>query len=68
MAADNIINFHNVLITAAAMEKRKKKEILPRPDSLHHIVEDFLTMWDTPISHVLPLRRFFEDVIDTDIK
>ena len=32
-------------------------DVLPVPDRLHHIVEDFLTEFDAPISHILPTRR-----------
>lgn len=32
-------------------------DVLPEPDRLHHIVEDFLTEFDAPISHILPTRR-----------
>ena len=50
------------------MEKRKAKDILPRPDRMHHMVEDFLTQWDAPISHHLPLRRFIETVVNHDLR
>ena len=32
------------------------------------MVEDFLTTWDAPTSHILPLRRFLENVIDNDLR
>jgi len=41
---------------------------LPRPDRLHHIVEDFLTLWTAPLSHVLPLQRFLSDVLSRDVR
>jgi thioredoxin reductase len=41
---------------------------LPRPAKIHHMVEDFLTFWTTPLSHLLPLRRFLEDVFQTDMR
>lgn len=46
------------------MSSRRSWQILPRPDRLHHTVEDFLTTWDAPNSHLLPLRRFLESVIN----
>lgn len=41
---------------------------LPRPTAIHHVVEDFLTDWTAPIGHVLPLRRFLENCLDTDLR
>lgn len=46
----------------------KGRDTLPRPNKIHHIVEDFLTIWDAPVSHVLPLRRFLEDVTGEDLR
>ena len=48
--------------------KLSSKQLLPRPTRLHHIVEDFTTTWDAPLSHVLPLRRFVEAVVDADMR
>ncbi len=50
------------------MTRKKKHEVLPQPDRIHHIVEDFLTTWDAPTSHILPLRRFLETVLDSDLR
>lgn len=41
---------------------------LPRPTAIHHIVEDFLTDWTAPLGHILPLRRFLENCLDTDLR
>lgn len=41
---------------------------LPRPDRIHHVVEDFLTSWVGHTSHILPLRRFIEYVTDSDLR
>lgn len=41
---------------------------LPRPTAIHHVVEDFLTDWTAPVGHVLPLRRFLENCLDTDLR
>lgn len=41
---------------------------LPRPTAIHHIVEDFLTDWTAPVNHILPLRRFLENCLDTDLR
>lgn len=41
---------------------------LPRPKAVHHMVEDFLTEWESPISHIQPLRRFLEHCLQTDLR
>lgn len=41
---------------------------LPRPNAIHHMVEDFLAEWDAPISHIQPLRRFLEYCLQTDLR
>ncbi|KAM4881006.1 FAD-dependent oxidoreductase domain-containing protein 2 [Thomomys bottae] len=41
---------------------------LPRPAAIHHIVEDFLTDWTAPVGHILPLRRFLENCLNTDLR
>lgn len=50
------------------MTHLRLKEVLPRPDNIHHMVEDFLTLWDTPVSHIQPLRRFLENIIGKDLR
>ncbi|CAB3988191.1 FAD-dependent oxidoreductase domain-containing 2-like [Paramuricea clavata] len=41
---------------------------LPKPDRMHHIVEDFLTKWTGPFSHLVPLRRFLEQIQGEDLR
>jgi len=41
---------------------------LPRPDRLHHVVEDFLAMWNALLHHHLPLRWFLENAIGEDTR
>ena len=48
--------------------KRRRWENLPRPDRVHHTVEDFLTLFTAPLSHILPLRRFLESVFERDMR
>lgn len=56
------------VFTELDMQTKSKFEILPRPDRIHHIVEDFLTTWDAPVSHILPLRRFLEYTVGMDLR
>lgn len=50
------------------MQSRPPDWPLPRPDRLHHVVEDFLTSWDGPQTHILPLRRFLETSTGKDMR
>ena len=50
------------------MVSLESKQILPRPDRLHAIVEDFLSLWDGANSHILPLRRFLDSILVTDTR
>ena len=50
------------------MKLRPSGWALPRPKAIHHMVEDFLAEWDSPISHIQPLRRFLEHCVQTDLR
>lgn len=54
--------------TEEQMEARPEKWSLPRPEKIHHVVEDFLTDWTAPSAHLLPLRRFLENCLQTDLR
>ena len=56
------------LLTDEDMQNRVTKQTLPKPNAMHHIVEDFLTAWDGPSSHILPLRRFLESIFQADMR
>ncbi|XP_066293105.1 FAD-dependent oxidoreductase domain-containing protein 2-like [Branchiostoma lanceolatum] len=59
---------YDKLPSEADMLARPEKWILPRPNHLHHTVEDFLTSFTAPKSHILPIRRFLETSLDTDLR
>ncbi|XP_029446273.1 FAD-dependent oxidoreductase domain-containing protein 2 [Rhinatrema bivittatum] len=63
-----IIYFYRHLPTEQMMKLRPKGWPLPRPDAIHHMVEDFHTDWTAPNAHILPLRRFLENCLDTDLR
>ena len=44
------------------------KTPLPRPDKIHHVIEDFLTDWTAQLSHIFPLRRFLETILNRDLR
>lgn len=50
------------------MKLRPQGWPLPRPNAIHHMIEDFLAEWDAPISHIQPLRRFLEHCLQTDLR
>ncbi|XP_013411120.1 FAD-dependent oxidoreductase domain-containing protein 2-like [Lingula anatina] len=62
-----VFYYYETLPTEKDMKKKGSKT-LPKPVHLHHIVEDFLTTWDAPLSHILPLRQFLERCIGTDMR
>lgn len=41
---------------------------LPRPKRIHHMVEDFLTEWAAPLTHILPLRWYLEYCTRRDLR
>jgi len=42
--------------------------MLPKPQRLHHVVEDFLTDWSRDTAHVLPLRRYLESCVGRSLR
>ncbi|XP_025973743.1 FAD-dependent oxidoreductase domain-containing protein 2 isoform X2 [Dromaius novaehollandiae] len=63
-----VIYYYKRLPTEREMRLRSPDWSLPRPDAIHHIVEDFLTDWTAPNAHILPLRRFLENCLGTDLR
>ncbi|XP_016103695.1 FAD-dependent oxidoreductase domain-containing protein 2-like [Sinocyclocheilus grahami] len=63
-----VLYYYNTLPTEKDMRQRPVSWPLPRPEAVHHMVEDFLTEWDQPISHSQPLRRFLEHCLQTDLR
>ncbi|XP_077068023.1 FAD-dependent oxidoreductase domain-containing protein 2 [Siphateles boraxobius] len=63
-----VLYYYKTLPTEKDMRQRPVGWPLPRPGAVHHMVEDFLTEWDQPISHSQPLRRFLEHCLQTDLR
>ncbi|XP_069593262.1 FAD-dependent oxidoreductase domain-containing protein 2 isoform X4 [Ranitomeya imitator] len=63
-----LIYYYKQLPSEQQMEFRPQGWPLPRPDHIHHVVEDFLTDWTGPNSHMLPLRRFLENCLQKDLR
>ncbi|XP_003385457.1 PREDICTED: FAD-dependent oxidoreductase domain-containing protein 2-like [Amphimedon queenslandica] len=42
--------------------------VMPKPTSYHHIVEDFLTDWTSRQADIIPVRRFIEDAVQSDLR
>ena len=53
--------------TFADMTKNKHEK-MPEADQVHHIVEDFTTFWDGEFTHIGPLRRFVDHVLNLDLR
>ena len=56
-----------VIFSEKDMRLIGRKEHLPRPKRLHHIVEDFYTVFDSPLD-VLHLRRLVENIRNEDMR
>ncbi|XP_033098592.1 FAD-dependent oxidoreductase domain-containing protein 2-like [Anneissia japonica] len=64
-----VLYYYRTLPTEFGMKHAKEKNlILPVPQRIHHIVEDFLTDFSAPLSHILPLRRFLENCVGQDLR
>ncbi|XP_027729225.1 FAD-dependent oxidoreductase domain-containing protein 2 [Vombatus ursinus] len=63
-----VIYYYHCLPTEKEMASRAPGWPLPRPVAIHHIVEDFLTDWTAPMAHILPLRRFLENCLNSDLR
>ncbi|XP_074647210.1 FAD-dependent oxidoreductase domain-containing protein 2-like [Tubulanus polymorphus] len=63
-----VFYYYKTLPTEEDMKNRAKKQTLPTPDREHHILEDFLTKWTGQEEHLVPLRRFFEYAMNTDLR
>uniref|UniRef100_A0A6Q2YFM4 FAD-dependent oxidoreductase domain containing 2 n=1 Tax=Esox lucius TaxID=8010 RepID=A0A6Q2YFM4_ESOLU len=63
-----VLYYYDTLPSEKDLRHRPAGWPLPRPKAVHHMVEDFLTEWDGPISHSQPLRRFLEHCLHTDLR
>ncbi|XP_072042919.1 FAD-dependent oxidoreductase domain-containing protein 2-like [Amphiura filiformis] len=66
-----IIYYYKSLPTSDEMERLQRSnspDILPEPDDLHHMVDDFLTDFTAPVTHILLLRRFLESCLNQDLR
>uniref|UniRef100_X1ZGH7 FAD-dependent oxidoreductase domain-containing protein 2 n=1 Tax=Capitella teleta TaxID=283909 RepID=X1ZGH7_CAPTE len=63
-----VIYYYDHPLSGTEMSSRPEGWHLPRPQRIHHIVEDFLTTWLSTQAHFLPLRRFFEQCLQTDLR
>ncbi|XP_071943865.1 FAD-dependent oxidoreductase domain-containing protein 2-like [Antedon mediterranea] len=63
-----VLYYYQSLPTEFEMITRTEKQVLPTPHRIHHMVEDFLTDFSAPQSHILPLRRFLENCMGQDIR
>ncbi|PVD38202.1 hypothetical protein C0Q70_00813 [Pomacea canaliculata] len=63
-----VLYYYDTVPTKMQMKTKGKQETLPRPAAMHHIVEDFLTLWDRPFSHIMPLRHFLDHITKTDLR
>ncbi|XP_006816538.1 FAD-dependent oxidoreductase domain-containing protein 2-like [Saccoglossus kowalevskii] len=63
-----VLYYYDELPSRGAMRNLTEGSVLPRPMKVHHTVEDFLTDFTAPNSHILLLRRFLESCFQTDLR
>ncbi|KAG7161775.1 FAD-dependent oxidoreductase domain-containing protein 2-like [Homarus americanus] len=63
-----VFYYYKKIPTESEMMSKWGKLILPRPTRIHHVLEDFLTLWTAQQSHILLLRRFLEYVTGRDLR
>lgn len=63
-----VLYYYEQLPTREDMKRRGVKQLLPRPAYIHHLVEDFLTLWDGPKTHISPLRHFLDYITQSDLR
>ncbi|CAG12117.1 unnamed protein product, partial [Tetraodon nigroviridis] len=63
-----VLYYYKTLPTKKDMKFCPKGWPLPRPQMIHHIVENFFTEWHAPKIHIQPLRRFLEHCMQTDLR
>ena len=71
IVANSVLNKLMIITISSVddqMKRRTKKNVLPRPAAMHHMVEDFLTLWNGPLSHMAPLRHFLDHITASDLR
>jgi len=63
-----VFYYYSELPTTSANTTKNKHEKMPEADQVHHIVEDFTTFWDGEFTHIGPLRRFVDHVLNLDLR
>ncbi|CAL9693465.1 unnamed protein product [Knipowitschia caucasica] len=63
-----VLYYYDRIPTGEEMKLRPHGRPLPRPKAIHHMIEDFLTEWDAPVSHVQPLQHFLQHCIQMDLR
>lgn len=63
-----VLYFYKTIPKDEEILDRPKKWILPVPDRIHHLLEDFTTVFDSARIHILLVRRFFENVLGFDLR
>nr|XP_002127179.2 FAD-dependent oxidoreductase domain-containing protein 2 [Ciona intestinalis] len=63
-----VIYYYGKLFTTADHIHKHKQWVLPVPDRIVSLIEEFTTKFDAERSHVLMFRRFIEDSIGVDMR
>uniref|UniRef100_H2YH82 FAD/NAD(P)-binding domain-containing protein n=1 Tax=Ciona savignyi TaxID=51511 RepID=H2YH82_CIOSA len=63
-----VLYFYKELFTPSDYVKKHRQWILPVPDTLVSLIEEFTTKFDAERTHVLMIRRFIEDSLGVDTR
>ena len=63
-----VLYHYNVPFTHKQYLAKPRNFILPLPDRIHHIIEDFTTKFDAHATHILSLRHFISACIGQDLR
>ena len=63
-----VLYHYTEIFSVSEYIKRPEKWVLPVPQRIHHIVEDFTTKFDAHSTHILAVRRFLEVITGTDLR
>ncbi|KAH9504274.1 FAD-dependent oxidoreductase domain-containing protein 2, partial [Bulinus truncatus] len=63
-----VLYYYKQLPAERDLKQMGVNDRLPRPDSIHHIVEDFLVFWESLNEHIRPLRRWLEHILHKNLR
>ncbi|XP_078483429.1 FAD-dependent oxidoreductase domain-containing protein 2 [Ciona intestinalis] len=63
-----VLYYYKEKYNDTAFFSKHRQWVLPVPDRIHHILEEFTTKFDAHKTHTLQTRRFIEESLDVDLR